>query len=65
MNLFFLMHGINIDKKKKLQLFSALIEEMKREAVFAEKASGAFEMLHRSDHVIKQSRCFIFFSGII
>lgn len=58
------MHGIKREKKK-LQLFSVLIEEMKREAVFAEKASSAFEMLCRSDHVIKQSRCFIFFSGMI
>lgn len=43
------------EKKKKLQLFSVLIEEMEREAVFAEGASSAFEMIRGSDHVIKQS----------
>lgn len=60
------MHGIKREKKKKkLQVFSVLIEEMERQVVFAERASSAFEMLRRSDHVIKQSRCFIFFSGMI
>ena len=58
------MHGIK-RKKNQLQLFSVLIEEMEREAVFGEGASSAFEMICGSDHVIKQSHWFIFFTGMI